>query len=54
MSGSGSEAFPNVREWPEGPSGCPGVVSRHSWMSGDPTGCPGVVGSPSWMSRSGR
>ena len=74
----GREAFPDVREWSADPSGClgmvgrppgfPGVVVRHSRMSGsgrealpdvwgwsgDHAGCPGVVMSPSQMSGSGR
>ena len=33
MSGSGSEALPNVREWSRGPPGCPGVIQRPSRMS---------------------
>ena len=54
MSGSGQEAFPDVRELSEGPpeirelSGdtprCPEVV-------GGPPGCPGVFGRTSPMSR---
>ena len=55
MSGSGQEALPNVREWSEGPLGCPGVVGAHSDVrerSGGPTGCQGVFRRPSWMSGS--
>ena len=33
MSGSGRESFQDVREWSEGPLGCPGVVCRLSRMS---------------------
>ena len=34
MSGSGREAFPDVRVWSRGPFGCPGVVVRPARMSG--------------------
>ena len=34
MSGNGQETLPDVREWSEGPSGCPGVVGRPFRMSG--------------------
>ena len=34
MSGSGREAFPDVREWSGGPAGCLGVVGRPCRMSG--------------------
>ena len=33
MFGSGWKALPEVREWSEGPRGCPGVVRRFSQMS---------------------
>ena len=44
MSGSGQEAFFDVREWLGGHPGSPG----------DPTEYPGVVGRLSWVSRSCR
>ena len=67
MTGSGQLALPKVLKWSGGPSGCPGVVGRPSWMSGSgrealpdvrewsggPPGCPGVVKRPSSMSKSG-
>ena len=34
MSGSGWEAFPNVREWSGSPPGCPAVVGRPSRLTG--------------------
>ena len=34
MSGSGRDALGDVREWSGDPPGCPGVVGRHSRMSG--------------------
>ena len=34
MSGSGSEALPDVWEWSGGPPGCPGVVGRPFQMNG--------------------
>ena len=34
MFGSGWEALPDVREWSDGPNGCPGVVARPSLRSG--------------------
>ena len=34
MSGSGQMALPDVREWSDGPTGCPGVVGRPSQMYG--------------------
>ena len=33
MSGSDREALPEVQEWSEDPSGCPGVVGRPSRIS---------------------
>ena len=33
-AGSGREALPDVREWTEVPSGCPGVVEWPFRMSG--------------------
>ena len=33
MSGSGRETHLDLREWSEGPLGCPGVVGRPSWMT---------------------
>ena len=68
MSGSGGEAFRNVREWSRGPLGCPGVLERSSkrsecsrgflpdvreWWE-DPPGCPVVVKSTLRMSGSGQ
>ena len=47
MSGSGQEAFPNIRELSREPPRWPGVVR-------DPYKYPGMVGRPSWMSESGR
>ena len=47
MSGSGWEAFPDVREWSGGPPGCSREVWRLSRMFG-------VIRGPSRMSRSGR
>ena len=47
MFESGRETFPNVREWLEGPPGCPREVWRLTRMSE-------VIRGPSWMSRSGR
>ena len=44
MFGSGREGLPVVREWLEGPSGCPG----------DPLGCSGVVRRLTQMSESGQ
>ena len=44
MTGSGREALPDIREWPEVPPG---------WSSGS-SGCPEVVGSPSRMTGSGQ
>ena len=36
MSGSGREAFPDVRQLPGDPPGCPGEVGRPCGMSGSP------------------
>ena len=58
----------DVQEWLGGPTGCPGVVVRPSWISGSSweafpdvrewsggsPGCPVVVRCPSRMSGSGR
>ena len=68
MSGSGREAFLDVRKCSGGPPVCPVVLrchSRMSWSSrkvhpdfrewaGGPPVCPAVVGRPSRMSASGR
>ena len=34
MSGSGRESLPNVQDWSEDPTECPGMVGRLSRMSG--------------------
>ena len=47
MSGSGSKALPDFREWSGDSFKSPGVV-------GDPLCCPGVVGRPSRMIGIGR
>ena len=58
MSESGRESLPDVREWSDGPTGCPEVIkvafpNVREWSGGLP-GCLGVVGRTSQMSGSGR
>ena len=53
MSVCGQETLLDVREWSEGPPGCPGMVQRPCRMSGSGREASLGIGRPSRMSGNG-